>query len=97
MTTQPEKAGAFSDLYTHSKWRSLRARQLDTEPLCRMCTRQGRVKLATICDHVEPHRGDLEKFWNGPFQSLCKRCHDSAKQSEEKGGSAKVPPHESWG
>jgi 5-methylcytosine-specific restriction enzyme A len=28
---------------------------------------------ATICDHVEPHRGDVNKFWLGPFMSLCKR------------------------
>jgi hypothetical protein len=22
---------------------------------------------ATICDHVEPHHGDVNKFWLGPF------------------------------
>jgi hypothetical protein len=20
-----------------------------------------------VCDHVQPHRGDVEKFWSGPF------------------------------
>jgi hypothetical protein len=30
------------------------------------------VTPATICDHVEPHHGDVNKFWLGPFQSLCK-------------------------
>jgi 5-methylcytosine-specific restriction enzyme A len=25
---------------------------------------------ATICDHVEPHRGDVNTFWLGPFMSL---------------------------
>jgi hypothetical protein len=28
----------------------------------------------------EPHRGDVNKFWLGPFQSLCKPCHDSSKR-----------------
>jgi hypothetical protein len=44
------------------------------------------VEPATICDHVEPHHGDRNKFWSGPFQSLCKRCHDSAKRFAETRG-----------
>jgi len=39
-----------------------------------------------VCDHIEPHRGNMVKFWNGPFQSLCKQCHDSVKQAFEKSG-----------
>ena len=41
---------------------------------------------ANTCDHVEPHRGDVNKFWLGPFQSLCKECHDSAKRFIEQRG-----------
>ena len=37
-------------------------------------------------DHVEPHHGDVNKFWLGPFQSLCKECHDSTKKFVEKHG-----------
>jgi 5-methylcytosine-specific restriction enzyme A len=40
--------------------------------------------LRLICDHIEPHRGNVEKFWAGPFQILCKRCYDSEKQRQEK-------------
>jgi hypothetical protein len=43
-----------------------------------------------VCDHVEPHRGDLDKFWSGPFQSLCAEHHNSDKQRIEKGGKPKV-------
>lgn len=43
-----------------------------------------------MCDHIEPHKGDPEKFWNGPFQSLCKAHHDSDKQVLEKSGRRKV-------
>jgi len=70
--------------YKTAKWQRLRARHLLAEPLCRMC--RPRMVPATICDHIEPHRGDEARFWAGPFQSLCKRCHDSDKQSFEKGG-----------
>jgi hypothetical protein len=41
---------------------------------------------ATICDHVEPHHGDVNRFWLGPFQSLCKECHDSTKRFIELHG-----------
>jgi hypothetical protein len=43
------------------------------------------VTLATICDHVEPHKGVI-KFWAGELQSLCLDCHLVTKrQIEERG------------
>jgi 5-methylcytosine-specific restriction protein A len=52
-----------------------------------MCKAAGRVTPATVADHIEPHRGDPDRFWNGKLQSLCDRrpwrCHSSVKQSEE--------------
>lgn len=56
-----------------------------------MCIDDGQTTIATICDHIEPHRGDMAKFWSGPFQSLCKPHHDVTKQSIEKGGAGKKP------
>lgn len=75
--------GQYSHLYTKWKWRQLRKRQLDREPLCAFCLERGRVTEAVICDHVEPHKGDMVKFWSGPFQSLCKTCHDTTKKIME--------------
>ena len=46
---------------------------------------------ATVCDHVLPHRGDEHLFWNGAVQSLCARCHNSAKQAEEAAGQPASP------
>jgi hypothetical protein len=70
--------------YKTYRWQQLRKRHLEGSPLCFMCKAAGRVTAATICDHVEPHRGDLLNFWAGPFQSLCKTHHDSDKQALEK-------------
>jgi hypothetical protein len=83
--------------YFTARWKRTAAAQLAEEPLCRNCMKHGRVTAATVCDHVEPHRGDPDKFWNGPFQSLCDqapwRCHSSVKQSAERqaGGRVKSP------
>lgn len=65
-----------SRLYNNTRWRKLRARQLSHYPLCAYCLRKGLAVEATVCDHCQPHKGDLIKFWSGPFQSLCKPCHD---------------------
>jgi 5-methylcytosine-specific restriction enzyme A len=65
----------------------MRAEQLRSNPLCRMHEAQGRVVAATVADHIEPHKGDEEKFFDANnLQSLCKPCHDSHKQSQEATG-----------
>ena len=73
--------------YKLARWAAIRAAQLAGEPLCRTCVQAGLVVPATVCDHVEPHRGDATRFWSGPFQSLCAGCHSSAKQREEHAAS----------
>ena len=80
------RAGQYSQLYTTKRWRKLRAAQLVKQPLCEMCAEHSKVTEATVVDHKEPHRGDMVRFWAGPFQSTCKHCHDSHKQREENGG-----------
>jgi 5-methylcytosine-specific restriction protein A len=73
-------------LYSTARWQRIRKYQLMEHPLCKYCAERGLVTPATVCDHVEPHRGDVGKFWCGPFQSLCKPCHDSAKRFVEERG-----------
>ena len=52
--------------------------------LCRMCSAGGLVVVATVVDHVTPHRGNQVLFWDtSNWQPLCKRCHDGRKQREE--------------
>ena len=69
------------------RWSKARARHLGEHPYCVYCEAEGRrFTMATVVDHIEPHRGDPVKFWDpGNWQSLCKTHHDAAKQAEEKG------------
>jgi 5-methylcytosine-specific restriction protein A len=69
--------------YGTARWRAIRDAQLAREPLCRMCLAEGVVTPARVCDHIEPHRSDADKFWNGPFQSLCEFHHNRDKQRAE--------------
>lgn len=77
---------AWRAWYSTPEWQQIRARQLRLEPHCRMCAEAGVRTKADTVDHVVRHRGDRCLFFGGPFQSLCKRCHDTRKQSEEKLG-----------
>ena len=64
----------------------MRERHLANEPLCVYCLQVDDVTEATIVDHIKEHKGDEAIFWDeGNLQSLCKRCHDSVKQREERG------------
>jgi len=71
----------------NSRWQKARATYLRSHPFCTECEKQGRTVPATVVDHIEPHRGDQELFWDKDnWQPLCKRCHDSHKQRLEKSG-----------
>ena len=60
-----------------SRWRAARKRYLSAHPLCAMCLEIGRPRVATVVDHVVPHRGDDRLFWDeSNWCAMCKPCHD---------------------
>ena len=66
------------------RWQKARERFLRLNPLCVYCKEKGRVEVANVVDHIVPHRGNQEIFWDeSQWQALCKSCHDSTKQKEE--------------
>lgn len=73
-----------SSLYSTRRWLALRAQHLRREPLCRFCVQQGLVTVGTIVDHIRPHRGNVEMFFDdGNLQTLCTPHHNSTKQRAE--------------
>jgi hypothetical protein len=80
-----EEGIAYRGWHKTRRWQIKRREQLRSEPFCSMCLATGVYVLATVADHVEPHRGDPGKFWNGALQSLCKPHHDRDKQLIELG------------
>ena len=58
-------------------WRKARKVFLSCHPLCVECLKNGVLIPATVVDHIVPHRGDRELFWDEQnWQPLCKDCHD---------------------
>lgn len=77
----------WTHLYDRARYKRLRKMRLAAEPLCRYCKeRFDKLTPATVCDHIKPHKGDEELFFDyANTQSLCKHCHDSVKHREEIG------------
>ena len=82
--------------YQLERWRRLRRHQLTVEPLCVMCRQRGLVRPATVVDHVEPHRGNWNKFLTGKLQSLCEHCHNSDKRLVEQGKPRAIIGEDGW-
>jgi len=69
------------------QWRKQRLYYLQANPLCLMCSEQGITKQATVVDHIKPHKGDENLFWDiRNWQPLCKKHHDSDKQKIDRRG-----------
>lgn len=67
------------------KWRKARKAYLHKHPLCVECLKDGKLTPATVVDHIIPHKGDKQKFWDKTnWQSLCKSHHDR-KTAREHG------------
>ena len=70
------------------RWRAYRLTFLAAHPLCVECAAQSDPLLtpATIVDHIVPHAGNMDLFWDERnHQALCKPCHDRKTASEDGG------------
>jgi hypothetical protein len=98
--------GKYIQWYNTKEWKKIRFRHLHYYPWCVVCASVGRHTKANVVDHVVRHNGNWDKFIAGPFQSLCKQCHDSYKQRLDHGGKPNplrtigidgLPTDGSWG
>lgn len=89
-TEQPSSGAKCEYNY---RWQKARAGYLAKHPLCAECERNARVAAATDLDHVIPHRGDHELFWDrSNWQGLCHPCHSRKTATEDGGfGNARRP------
>ena len=71
---------------TSAAWRKLRRSVLHGEPLCRMCTAQGKTVVATDVDHRDNNPANNELV---NLQPLCASCH-SRKTMRDQGFNARM-------
>jgi 5-methylcytosine-specific restriction protein A len=88
---QDSKRLSASERGYDSKWRKARLGYLNKHPLCVHCLDRGKYTPATVLDHITPHKGDKELFWDKKnWQSLCKYHHDVKTASEDGGFGNKI-------
>jgi 5-methylcytosine-specific restriction protein A len=72
-------------------WQRARLGFLRSHPLCAKHEADGHVVMATVVDHIMPHKGDKVLFWqHDNWQPLCKPCHDRKTASEDGGFGRRV-------
>ena len=74
-------------LYDSVRWRKFASAHKAAFPLCILCERQGRTTACQVTDHIKPHNGDPELFWDWDnLQSLCPTCHSGIKAMQDHHG-----------
>ena len=87
------RRGSASERGYTTAWSKAARTHLRTHPLCAYCLNgvfaPARTTLATLVDHLYPHRGSQALFWWKPgWVSACAPCHNGPKQSAERAGEA---------
>lgn len=81
-----QRASPGRELYGTERWRRLRKRILAGLPDCAECGEP-----AKHVDHIRPHRGDVQLFFDlRNLRQLCVRCH-SRKTARTDGGFGNKP------
>lgn len=66
-----ERGHAYQRGYNR-RWQKAREIFLSHHPLCAQCQKEGRITPARVVDHIIPHRGNDQLFWDeSNWQSLC--------------------------
>lgn len=68
--------------YTSGRWRKVRSLKLSADPLCEECKRQGRIKEASMVDHIVPIKKGGARLDMDNLQSLCRPCHNRKTATE---------------
>ena len=61
------------------RWRKAAKEYLLLHPICNICKKEK----STVVDHITPHRGNLQLFWDvNNWQALCRTCHNKKSAME---------------
>ncbi len=79
------RPNAYRRGYTR-EWQKASKAFLAKNPLCVKCLEDNRLTPSTTTDHIIPHDGNYELFWDrNNWQAMCKTCHDRKTATEDGG------------
>lgn len=80
-----QERGSARERGYSAQWDRVAKVEKALHPLCLGCLAIGLTTPTAVIDHIEPHKGDLEKFWNpANRQPACSWHHDVVKQILEQ-------------
>ena len=80
-----EESRSSSALGYGKRWQKARKLFLEAHPLCVKCLQEGIYMKATDVDHIIPHRGDPDLFWDQTnWQPLCHSHHSRKTRNEDE-------------
>ena len=69
-----------------AEWKKQRDEFLIKNPLCVECRKKDYINPATVVDHIIPHKGDKDLFWDQKnWQPLCETHHNIKTATEDRG------------
>lgn len=71
------------DVYHSTRWRKLRARILERDPLCVECKKNKRLSESIVADHIVPINMGGDPWDEENLQGLC-TMHHNAKSGRER-------------
>ena len=81
-----KRRGTAAERGYNAKWRKERKLYL-SEPdnqLCAICLKDGKVTASECIDHIIPHKGDKNLFWDiNNWQPSCLKCNTKKAIREE--------------
>lgn len=70
--------------YRSARWFRLRTFKRTENPLCVSCAGEGIYEPWTDLDHIMPHDGNPDRFWDpANLQGLCHRHHSEKTRREQ--------------
>nr|WP_241735042.1 HNH endonuclease signature motif containing protein [Paenibacillus alvei] len=85
--SQAMPSRSYAKMYGR-RWRNYREQYLAIHPLCvcHECKAREIPLSADVVDHIKPHKGDYNLFWDPKnHQPMSKRCHDRKTATEDGG------------
>ena len=78
----------FQHIYQDKRWKKLRAVKFANNPLCEVCLKDGRVRLADEVHHIVPFYNGVEAlewlaFDYDNLLSVCFECHDKIHKGRQ--------------
>lgn len=82
----PERIAENQVFYNSKDWRMTSKSRLMDNPLCEVCREAGRLKEASLTDHLIPIEQGGDRFDDRNLMSMCHRCHNRKSGKERHAG-----------